>query len=197
MAVTRLTTTPLQPTAKLGCSAASASRRLSGQRSAASQTFRELVVARNSPEGARISARRTLTTEARYAMGLLDNIKSIASTVQKIGNIELYRQILDLQSEAMGLLEQKAALEEENRSLREKLQVRSELKFEHNAYWRRDPESGSEEGPYCSNCWDTRQSLVRLHQQLDPNYVECPTCKKPIRKADAPPLKKLPLFKTF
>lgn len=64
-------------------------------------------------------------------MGLLDEIKSLATTIKQIDNIELYRKILDLQAEAMQLLEEKAAVEKENRELREKLTIQGELKFEH------------------------------------------------------------------
>lgn len=47
-------------------------------------------------------------------MGVLDDVKSLAKTVQQIDNVALYRQILDLQGEIMDLVE-------ENRSLKQQL----------------------------------------------------------------------------
>lgn len=130
-------------------------------------------------------------------MGLLDEIKSLATTIQKIDNIELYRKILDLQAEAMKLLEEKAAVEKENRQLHDKLKIGGELEFEHNVYWRQDEDTGRSDGPFCSNCWDSMQRLVRLHQKENPNYIECPTCKQPIKKGDAPPRRPTSPFKAL
>jgi hypothetical protein len=39
-------------------------------------------------------------------MGIVDNIKDVAKTVRQIDNIELYKQILDLQGEGMELVEE-------------------------------------------------------------------------------------------
>lgn len=112
-------------------------------------------------------------------MGIIDNAKELASTIQKIDNIELYKKILALQGEIQGLVD-------ENRQLREQLQEQKrlwelgqELSFENDAYWRAG-EDGAKDGPFCSNCWDNRRTLVHMHRRPNPNYVACPTCKKDV-----------------
>lgn len=113
-------------------------------------------------------------------MGVLDEVKSIAKTVQQIDNIELYRKILDLQAQIMDLLEDNSKLKEEITDLKKKLSIQQGLVFQDDAYWL--PKSGTgQEGPFCSNCWDVRNQLVRMHFCSNREYSECPTCKKSIK----------------
>ena len=50
-------------------------------------------------------------------MGIVDNFKETAKLVQQLGNMDLYRRILDLQGEAMELTEQLRTKDEEIRVL--------------------------------------------------------------------------------
>ena len=92
--------------------------------------------------------------------------------------IELYRKILDLQGEAMELVEENSGLKKEIESVKEKLQLKESLKFERNAYW--TDGAGGKDGPFCSKCWDVEKLLVRMLSTSDPGYVECPKCKVPL-----------------
>jgi hypothetical protein len=105
-------------------------------------------------------------------MGIIDDVKAIASTVQQIDNIELYRQILNLQSEVMGLVEQNTKLRASISELEMQLQLSAELIFRANAYW-----LTSGEGPFCSACWDSKKQAVHMHAGPDRDYYECPVCK--------------------
>lgn len=109
-------------------------------------------------------------------MGIIDEIKSIAGTIQKIGNIDLHKQILGLQAQVMDLLEENRNLKEENAALKKKMSIEGELSFRNDAYWLPKP-NGKHDGPFCSNCWDTRSMLVRMHSTEDPGYKLCPHCK--------------------
>lgn len=112
-------------------------------------------------------------------MGILDDVKSVASTIQQIDNIELYRQILNLQSEIMKLVEENNDLKRQIGSLEEKFAIREHLVYEKNAYWL--PSSrGQKIGPLCSNCWDVGRQVVRMHFSADTGYGECPTCRVPV-----------------
>ena len=112
-------------------------------------------------------------------MGILDEIRSVASTIQKIDNIDLYRQILNLQAEIMQLVEENTSLKGEVASLKEKFAMREQLIFEKNAYWL--PSGGNcKGGPFCSNCWDVRRHLVRMHFNQETGYGRCPTCQVPV-----------------
>jgi len=100
-------------------------------------------------------------------MGIVENIKETAKLIQKIDNIDLYRRILDLQAEVMELVD-------ENRRLKEQLQVRSELTFDKGAYWLGKDEK-TRDGPFCSRCWDVDRKLVRI--RCAPGYTPvCPQC---------------------
>jgi regulator of replication initiation timing len=104
-------------------------------------------------------------------MGILDEVKSIASTIQKIDNIELYRKILDLQAEITELVQENHGLRRKIADLEQTLAIADELRFERQAYWR------GTDGPYCTNCWDNRQRLVRMLKCGNPAFSECPTCR--------------------
>lgn len=60
-------------------------------------------------------------------MGIIDNIKDIASIVQKADNIDLYSRILDLQKEAMDLVWQNNELKSEIRKLKEENNINNKL----------------------------------------------------------------------
>ena len=99
-------------------------------------------------------------------MGILDTAKEAVQLVQKIDNIELYRQILDLQSEALKLVEENGVLKSRIRELEEKFVIKQQLLHRENAYWI-SVEDGTprdvRDGPFCVHCWDKDQKLVRLH----------------------------------
>lgn len=114
-------------------------------------------------------------------MGILDEIKSVAKTIRQIDNIELYQKVLNLQSEIMELLEENSKLKRELGLLKDKFKIKESLKFEHDAYW--IEEAGTaKDGPFCSNCWDTHQSLVNMISSFNPEFAHCPNCKTEIRK---------------
>lgn len=112
-------------------------------------------------------------------MSIVDNIKDVVSVVQQAGNLELYQKLLDLQRDALGLVEENFALKKENNTLRETDKLESELVAENSAYWR-----GAEKvGPYCTRCWDAERKLVHLHPDGNPAYFRCPNCKADSVKA--------------
>jgi hypothetical protein len=114
-------------------------------------------------------------------MGVVDDFKSVVSIVQKIDNVELYRRILDLQSEVVGLFGENLQLKNQLSEVQAKLDLQQKLRFEVNAYWIGDTIQSSD-GPFCSNCWDAKRKLVRLHT-LNHNvkWSECPTCERKLR----------------
>lgn len=112
-------------------------------------------------------------------MGILDEVKSVANTIRQIDNIELYKQILDLQAEILKLVEENNSLRSEVGALKGKLTTREKLIFKKNAYW--IPSEGSAlSGPFCSNCWDVRLNVVRMHMSEGTGFGECPTCRVPV-----------------
>jgi hypothetical protein len=108
-------------------------------------------------------------------MGIIETAKEIASTIQKIDNIELYRQIQNLQQEIQDLVDENSELRKRAREAHDLLTVQQQLEFDHNAYWRA-LEDGEKQGPFCSNCWDGHKKLIRMHISTDPDYATCPSC---------------------
>jgi len=60
-------------------------------------------------------------------MSILEDLKSLVGTIQKIDNIELYRQILDLQNEVLQVVAENTQLKADAASLREQLQPASDF----------------------------------------------------------------------
>jgi hypothetical protein len=69
-------------------------------------------------------------------MGADETLKDVASIAQKIDNIELVKQVIDLQQQVFALFEK-------HRALKERLEMRYQLTFKNNSYRR------GEDGPYC------------------------------------------------
>ena len=111
-------------------------------------------------------------------MSIIDNIKNIADVVRKAGSIDLYRQILDLQQEALELVEENPRLKNEINKLIKNAEIDKELIFKDNYYYNKGEDG--QEGPYCSNCWDNERKLIRVHTiyGMDFEYYQCPTCEK-------------------
>ncbi|MCP2604536.1 hypothetical protein NLC29_00065 [Candidatus Aminicenantes bacterium AH-873-B07] len=114
-------------------------------------------------------------------MSIIDEIKSIAKTIQQIDNISLYQKILNLQADIMELLEQNNKLKEENKDLKEKLKIKDSLKFENDVYWTVDKQGKIKDGPFCSRCWDVKNLLVHLLFCPNPLYSKCPECQQVIK----------------
>lgn len=108
-------------------------------------------------------------------MGIIDTLKETVGLIQKVDNIDLYRRMVELQTEVYSVIE-------ENRALKEKLATREKLTFRRNCYWIGD------DGPFCSRCWDVDGKLVRLHLKtalrLPP---ECPSCNRVAREPERGP----------
>lgn len=107
-------------------------------------------------------------------MGAVDTVKDLAKLVQQLDNIEIVQKVLTLQSDMMELQDHVQALKEENRQLKKQLQQKDELDFKNNMYWRTIGDT--QEGPFCTKCFDSEGKIIRLHGDDDRGY-KCPECK--------------------
>ena len=105
--------------------------------------------------------------------GMLGNFKSLAGLLGQVSNIEVQKKMIELQADAMELLEEHRSLKDENAELRRQLKTRESLRFRNNFYWSAG-DDGNEEGPFCSACSDDRGKLVHLHE-FESNFG-CPSC---------------------
>jgi hypothetical protein len=109
------------------------------------------------------------------SMGILDNAKDVAALVKKMGNIELYQKIVDLQSEIVALSTENLELQEEKKQLKEQLEVKNKMSFKE-PFWYAE----GDEVPHCPNCWESEKKAVHLislgEWSPGPRY-DCPSCK--------------------
>jgi hypothetical protein len=95
-------------------------------------------------------------------MGVIDTAKEAVQLVQKIDNIELYRKILDLQSDALKMVEDNGKLRDRIKELETAFAIKDTLTFEDNHYF--VVKDGTKDGPFCTLCWDNDRKLVRKHK---------------------------------
>jgi hypothetical protein len=103
-------------------------------------------------------------------VNVVAEVKEIADLVKKVGDIELYRRIVNLESEVMELTRR-------NRELEEAISVAKEMRFK-KPFWYADGEGD----PYCPACWEgpkIRSHLLPPHPDYNSNdsYV-CPQCSR-------------------
>jgi len=114
-------------------------------------------------------------------MGIIENAKDAIKLVQKIDNIELYRKILDLQSEAMELIEQLKLKDEMISKLNDALAIKGKLLYERSAYYIADEQGNKIDGPFCTKCFDIDHITCRFVPKSTPGqgrtHVQCPNCK--------------------
>lgn len=114
----------------------------------------------------------------------LKTMKDLVSTLtestedaetRKFGN-EVMEQVLRFQSAIFDFRDQLAALQEENRDLKEKLSLKDEVFWENPFYWKR--QGDQKDGPYCQKCYDDVDSiLVHLIDDDDCGFWRCLTCR--------------------
>jgi hypothetical protein len=121
-------------------------------------------------------------------MGVYENAKDLVKLAHEAGNIEIHRRSVDLMEQVLALSQEKFDLTQENAALKEKLRQRDEFYPKDNAFWRKKSD-GSEDGPYCSLCWQDLGKVIRLEPKHVGNHFagnECPKCKKYDKYIDPP-----------
>ena len=111
-------------------------------------------------------------------MGAIDNVKEVAKLVKDLGNMELYRQILDLQGEIMELTQGNRELQTQLQELQDTLSQVGQMTFRSPFYY-----ADGDEVPYCPRCWEVDKRAVHFpppfHSAAGPVYT-CPECKRRI-----------------
>ncbi len=107
-------------------------------------------------------------------MSIISNAKEIADLVKKLGNVDLYRKIVELEGEIIELTGENHALVGRVRELEQALKTKESLVFLNNVYWLEDEET--KDGPYCQRCYDADGKLVRLQPWGD--TWACFECKQ-------------------
>lgn len=103
-------------------------------------------------------------------MNVISEIKEIINLVQAIGNRDLHRKIVDLETEIIEIMR-------ENRTLKESLNVSKNLSYRKPFYYLQD-----DPVPYCPCCWEEKRLPIHLKEVYchpDSSYrYDCPSCKE-------------------
>lgn len=109
-------------------------------------------------------------------MGAVENIKEIADLIKKIGDIDLYRKIVELEQEVFELSRQNRIYQSEIEDLKNLFNVKQNIKYVGQVYYvEGDPD------PYCPKCWEVSKALVHLTESASPSFGHCPNCNKSFR----------------
>jgi len=107
-------------------------------------------------------------------MGAIDNVKEVAKLVKDLGNMELYRQILDLQGEIMELTQVNRELQTKLTELENTLTQVGKMEFRSPFYY-----AEGDNVPHCPRCWEVNRRPVHLTPPrptvAGPEY-NCPEC---------------------
>ncbi|HDL01438.1 MAG TPA: hypothetical protein ENH23_04315 [candidate division Zixibacteria bacterium] len=106
-------------------------------------------------------------------MSIISNAKEIADLVKKLGDIELYRKIVELEGEIIELTCEKRELDDELIKLNALLKTSKEMNFKEPFYC-----VEGDSTPFCPRCWEADKTQVHLN---DTNTIgspwKCPNCK--------------------
>lgn len=119
---------------------------------------------------------------------IISKAGELSDLAKKVGDIDLYKQIVDFQGQIVHLstlvfnmngelLEAKAKITE----LQKSLKTSEEVVPGNHSYYLKD---GS--GPFCTGCYDLKHVLVRIHQSPMGMTFTCPGCKH-LTKYPSPP----------
>lgn len=102
-------------------------------------------------------------------MGVVDNVKEVADLVKKLGDIELYRKIVELEEEVLALNRDNRNLSDQVSNLQQKLSFSSKLTHKPPLYY-----AENDPAPFCPRCWENDQKPIHLVGQN--NQYDCPLC---------------------
>ena len=115
--------------------------------------------------------------KGKRKMGIIENAKEAVKLVQQIGNIDLYRRILDLRGEAIELTEELKKKDEIIAQLKDALDLKGKFIYKDSAYYITDENDKIIDGPFCTKCFDVDHIKCRLVPENIGPQVICPNCR--------------------
>jgi hypothetical protein len=105
-------------------------------------------------------------------MSIISNAKEIADLIKNIGDIELYRKIVELEGEIIELTRKNRELEDQVDELKNLLETVKKMQFRKPFCYIEDDTT-----PFCPRCWEVEKlaiHLVDLHTAGSP--WKCKKC---------------------
>ena len=109
---------------------------------------------------------------------MMQELNAAAELVKKFPEVQ--QALINVQREALDLLDQNRQLRERVEELERLRNIEQSLVFSGNFFWSTEnpetdpPEEGS--GPFCSGCWDIGKKLIHLHGFNNGEHFGCPGC---------------------
>jgi hypothetical protein len=100
-------------------------------------------------------------------------MKDVVTLVQKTDNIELVKQVLALQSQALEMQEENRSLRDRTKELEQKLDFAKSLHFEAPFYV-----APGDKVPFCARCWEVDRRGIHLKSDWNGRRWECYQCGK-------------------
>ena len=106
-------------------------------------------------------------------MSVIDQAKEIAGLIKKIGDIELYRKIVELEGEIIELTRSNRELEEAKGDLERQLALKKSMTFKAPFYF-----IDGDAVPFCPNCWEKYNLPVHMsgYPPNKPAAYDCTAC---------------------
>lgn len=117
-------------------------------------------------------------------MGIVDNLKDAAELAKAVGNMELYRKIVELEGEVIDLTRVNREIEAELGEARLQLQLRSKMSFGAPFWWQENDET-----PFCPSCWELKGAaihVVLIFSNSEATRWDCLVCKNTYMPKDGP-----------
>ena len=106
-------------------------------------------------------------------MGWYEAIKDGISAAQKADNIQLAKELIDVQKQMLDAEKENNTLKKELEELKEQLNISSKIQRHKDTFITLVDES--QDVLYCSACWDSNRSLIQLHAEASGKF-HCPIC---------------------
>jgi len=104
-------------------------------------------------------------------MSIISNAKEIADLIKKVGDMELYRKIVELEGEIIELTRKNRELEDQVDELKKLVDTAKTMEFRKPFYY-----TAGDPTPFCPRCWEVDKLTIHL---VDLNTVGSPwECKK-------------------
>lgn len=104
-------------------------------------------------------------------MSILEKIKDAIIIAQKVDNIELYKQLLDINKEALDIQLELNDLKLENKSLKEQMEIHSNV-IRHDDGLYITLEDDPLKIHYCAICWGNTKKLIQMGKR---GCINCET----------------------
>ena len=104
-------------------------------------------------------------------MGIIENTKEIADLVKKMGNIDLYKQIVELEGQIINLSRENHQLKVKLHDLEKRVQEEQVMTFRKPFFYK-----DNDEEPYCPKCWEADHKAIHLDGPKEYTEGTCYLC---------------------